>query len=268
MRLGLRSHPPRDPAPSSSLGRGVRRALGRPPREEPPWLAELPDGSLEAGREKAESPRHGTCCGSGQQAAAATRGHPRTARGPLPARQLPQKPAAGAERWEREDGRLSQGDVWGRMSTQRWLIAPAAGTERLCQTASSHGARLHTTLRIGSLGLLLPTRRAGACGCSPLSRLARLRALSGWEHPSPALPPASRSRLCCQPRPRARQRAAAGPSACFHVCDVSDCVCRVLVDMGRRQRREGEGATLREASEKKNQTEGKKKPQLREIPLL
>lgn len=38
-----------------------------------------------------------------------------------------------------------------------------------------------------------------------------------------------------------------------------------LVYMGRRQRREGEGMTLREASEKRKKKKGKK---LREIPLF
>lgn len=213
---------------------------------------------------KAASPRHGTCWVSGQRAAPATRGHPHTARGPLQAHQLPQKSAAGAERREREDGRPSRGDGQGCMSAQRCLIAPAASTELLCQTGSLHGARLHTTLCIRSIGLLIPERGSGACGRSPFSGLARgrLRALFGGEHPSPCLH-ARLLRPHVLPAPSLCQAAlaAAGPSACFHECDVSDCVCRVLVYMGRRQRREGEGTTLREASEKKkrkNQGEKKK----------
>lgn len=210
---------------------------------------------------KAESPRHGTCCISGQRAAVTTRGHPHTARGPLQANPLPQKSAARAGRREKEDGRPSWGDCRGCMSVQRWLIAPAAGTEQLCQTGGSHGARLHTTLRITSVGLLTAAQGAGACGRSPFSGLACgwLRALLGGEHPSPC-PLARLPRPRVLPAPSLRQAAlaAAGPSACFHVCDVSDCVCRVLVYMGRRQRREGEGTTLREASEKK-----KKKSKLR-----
>lgn len=147
---------------------------------------------------------------------------------------------------------------------QRCLIAPAAGIEQLRQTGGSEGVRLHTTLRIGSLGLLIPAQGAGACGRSPFSGLARgwLRALFGGKHPSPC-PQARLPRPRVLPAPSLRQAvlAAAGPSVCFHVCDVSDCVCRVLVYMGRRQRREGEGTTLREASEKEKKTnQGEKNP--------
>lgn len=184
---------------------------------------------------KAASPRHGTRWISGQRAATATQGHPLMARGPLEAHQLPQKSAAGAERQERVDGRPSRGDGRDCMSLQRWLIAPAASTELLCQTGSSHGARIHTTLRIGSIGLLISARGDGACGHSPFSGLARgrLRALFGGKHPS-SCPHAHLPQPRVLPAPSLRQAAlaAAGPSVCFHVCDVSDCVCRVLVYMG------------------------------------
>lgn len=69
---------------------------------------------------------------------------------------------------ERRDGKErmgkgpSQDDGRGCMSPQRWLIAPAASTEQLCQTGGSHGARLHTTLCIPSIGLLIAVREAGA----------------------------------------------------------------------------------------------------------
>lgn len=131
------------------------------------------------------------------------------------------------------------------------------------------------------IGLMISARGAGACGCSPFSGLACgwLRALFGGEHPSPCpharlpLPP-----LLPDPSLRQAALAAAGPSACFHVCDVSDCVCRVLVYMGK-EAAEGGGRDdfeggLRQKKKKKNQQEknpnrGKKKRKnLREIPLF
>lgn len=69
----------------------------------------------------------------------------------FPRSQLPEQ----RDRKKKKDGRPSWGDGKGCMSAQQCLIAPAAGTERLCQTGSSHRARLHTTLRTGSLGLLI-----------------------------------------------------------------------------------------------------------------
>lgn len=54
MHLCPCSCPPCDPAPSSSLGWGVRRAPGQPPGEEPPWLVELAAGSWKARQEVGE----------------------------------------------------------------------------------------------------------------------------------------------------------------------------------------------------------------------
>lgn len=50
MQLCPCSLPPCDTAPSSSLGPGLRRAPGQSPREELPWLVELPTVSLKACR--------------------------------------------------------------------------------------------------------------------------------------------------------------------------------------------------------------------------
>lgn len=149
------------------------------------------------------------------------------------------------------------------------------GSLQPCQAGSSKGVRLHATLLIGSIGLLIPARGAGwsLWALTLLQACPRPAGSSFW-WPAPFPCPHTRP-----PRPRVLSApslcqaalSAAGPSACFHVCDVSDCVCRVLVYMGRRQRREGEGMTLREASEKKekkNKVRRKNKTTLGEIPLF
>lgn len=150
------------------------------------------------------------------------------ARGPLRARQLLQKSAAGAERWEREDGRPSRGDGRGRMSAQRWLSAPAAGTKPLCQTGSSHGARFHTILHNGSVGLLIPARGAGrSLRALSLLRVCPRPAESSlrWRASSPL--PARRG--CCQPRPCARQRSPLRGHQRVSMCVMCQSVCAVCL---------------------------------------
>lgn len=77
------------------------------------------------------------------------------------------------------------------------------------------------------------------------------------------LPAARPPRVLPAPALRQAALAAAGPSASFHVCDVSERVCRVLVYMGKRQQREGEGMTFREASEKKKKKKNRRKKKTR-----
>lgn len=76
-------------------------AAGQPRGEALPWLAELLGVSSKAHWEVGEGsePRAWHTLLSGQRAAAAARGHPRTAH------QAPPKSAAGAEGWEGQDGK-------------------------------------------------------------------------------------------------------------------------------------------------------------------
>lgn len=191
---------------------------------------------------KAASPGHGTRGVSGQRAAAAARGHPRQ-----PGERRKRTESLGSQRLEQGDGKErmakgpSQGDGRGCLSPQRWLIAPAQSS---CVRQAAQLARGET-----SQHPLHPFHRLADCsprgwslGLSTFSRLARggLRALFGGEHPSPSphalLPRVLPVLSLCQ-----AVLAAAGPSACLHVCDVSDCVCLCLFTWQGSSRGRGKG---------------------------